>query len=441
MEKAVETKNDAKTEIELVDIEDIVPIGDNSLFLCLARVLIYMSHENANFSRALEKSCGLTGADMRSDIDLQLTLRKKLCEFFYQSGLVYSKTQEKFQLSKSYTKCFGGNVYDFLIQVYQLSVNNFSSNLLFRRFAISAFSKILKINICYKKCRGHWRLFEPNVKAPTQTTTTTTSPDCLDQSTIYLQEIKLNSTPFSSAPSPASNIPTTKNVRLLLSKKLWLSKYYSNSYVCMKFTQFNDAYELTKYEEQNSCLNPSQLFEEIFMSKAVKQQQEQQQQQKQQQQKQEQQTSPQKEVDHITSIKIFCVLLSEMRIERLVKCEQPPIMSGSLPNKQHSNQAIKNRGVEVETMTTAKATKKTTKITTEIETEFELSEEESKSYTVNAKLHEFVQQFVNHESPSKEKLLMRYLNYLMPENNKSKCEFLTNNDTVKQNLNKSLLLV
>jgi hypothetical protein len=74
-------------DFHLVDIEDIVPPGANSLFLSCARTLIYMSNRNATFTEALKLCCGITSNDLKSDIHLQNLLRIKLCEYMCENAI------------------------------------------------------------------------------------------------------------------------------------------------------------------------------------------------------------------------------------------------------------------------------------------------------------------------------------------------------------------
>jgi hypothetical protein len=107
MQNKLDNKTDNSTlmkQIELVDIEDVVPIGGNSLFLSLARVLIYMSFDNPNFEKALDEFCGICKNDLNSDLDLQFKLRKKLCDYIYQNSFVLNKDTGKSQLRKNFQK-------------------------------------------------------------------------------------------------------------------------------------------------------------------------------------------------------------------------------------------------------------------------------------------------------------------------------------------------
>lgn len=107
MDKAKVNGNEDKSsvkDIELVDIEDNVPNGGNSLFLCLARVIIYMSHKNPRFVNALCTSTGIDKNHLRSDLSLQSALRIRLCEYFIQNGIFFDHDKRKFILTNEYFK-------------------------------------------------------------------------------------------------------------------------------------------------------------------------------------------------------------------------------------------------------------------------------------------------------------------------------------------------
>ena len=79
-------------DIELIDIEDIVPASNsNSLFLCVSRALIYLTYKNDKLLKALKTCCSITESDLRSDIHLQSVLRLKLCEYLLNSAIDYDK--------------------------------------------------------------------------------------------------------------------------------------------------------------------------------------------------------------------------------------------------------------------------------------------------------------------------------------------------------------
>ena len=92
-------------EIELIDIEDIVPIfNSNSLFLCVARTLIYISHRNECFIKALHECCDIKREDLKSDIYLQAVLRSKLCDYILKSAIVYSADTQLPRLRDEFAK-------------------------------------------------------------------------------------------------------------------------------------------------------------------------------------------------------------------------------------------------------------------------------------------------------------------------------------------------
>ena len=97
--------NELNKEIELIDIEDIVPISNsNSLFLCVARTLIYISHRNERFINALDECCGIKRDDLRTDIYLQALLRSKLCDYILKSAIVYSADSQLPRLRDEFAK-------------------------------------------------------------------------------------------------------------------------------------------------------------------------------------------------------------------------------------------------------------------------------------------------------------------------------------------------
>jgi hypothetical protein len=89
-------------DIELVDIEDIVPNDNNSLFLCMARFIIYHSFKNRKFITALQTVCDINKNDLKSDIILHQTLRIKLCEYWLNTGLYFDEKQKKTVLTQEY---------------------------------------------------------------------------------------------------------------------------------------------------------------------------------------------------------------------------------------------------------------------------------------------------------------------------------------------------
>lgn len=91
-------------DIELVNIEDIVPAGANSLFLSFSRALIYMSNKNTIFTNALKTCCGISSNDLKSDIHLQNLLRVKICEYFCENAIVKDKSSNHIYLKEEYSK-------------------------------------------------------------------------------------------------------------------------------------------------------------------------------------------------------------------------------------------------------------------------------------------------------------------------------------------------
>ncbi len=94
----------AINNIELVDIEDIVPPnGGNSLFLCIARALIYMSWKIPAFNDELNNR-GISKSDLKCDIHLQATLRKMLCEYWCNNEVILNQNINNVILSEEYSK-------------------------------------------------------------------------------------------------------------------------------------------------------------------------------------------------------------------------------------------------------------------------------------------------------------------------------------------------
>ncbi|RNA28802.1 hypothetical protein BpHYR1_024917 [Brachionus plicatilis] len=284
----MDSKDDVQ-DIELIDIEDIVPFGGNSLFLSVARVLIYMSQKNIQFSNALNLCINLTKNDLASDINLQSMLRTRLCEYWIKTGVHFDEKQKLFYLSKDFSAYFNGNVYDFLIQVYQMSINNFSNNPLYKKYALGSLSKMLKMRIYYKKSNGTWKCYSPNRRQVEKKKIAIDNQNIVDLmeylngQTIYLQEFKYD--------RAGQSLFVNKNIRFLLDKKLWLLNHHENSKICMKFSQFNDTTELNLYQDEYFLLDCKRLVQ-IFLS-------------------------------HLNDItlfeKVFCVFIYKVPIEIIVK--------------------------------------------------------------------------------------------------------------------------
>lgn len=89
--------------------------------------------------------------------------------------------------------------------------------------------------------------------------------DYLNQCIIYLQEFKSDSMSQLSSSSPSF---TRKFVRILLNKKLWVSKHADNAKICMKFSQFNDETELMSYQRVYFTIDPKRITD-VFSTKKV----------------------------------------------------------------------------------------------------------------------------------------------------------------------------
>lgn len=258
----MDDKNEVQ-DIELIDIEDIVPFGGNSLFLSVARVLIYMCQKKSQFANALNLCLNLTKNDLFSDINLQNVLRTRLCEFWLKTGVHFDEKRKMFHLSREYNGYFNGNVYDFLIQVYQMSINNFSNNPLYKKYALGSLSKMLKMKIFYKKWNGVWKCYSPNKRQvekkeiSIENQSTIDLIEYLNGQTVYLQEFKYQ--------GADQTLYLNKNIRFLLDKKLWLLNHHENSNICMKFSQFNDSTELKLYQDEYFLLDCKRLIQ-IFLS-------------------------------------------------------------------------------------------------------------------------------------------------------------------------------
>lgn len=89
--------------------------------------------------------------------------------------------------------------------------------------------------------------------------------DYLNQCIIYLQEFKSDSLSQLSSLGP---VFSRKFVRILLNKKLWVSKHADNAKICMKFSQFNDETELKSYQRVYFTIDPKTITN-VFSTKKV----------------------------------------------------------------------------------------------------------------------------------------------------------------------------
>lgn len=259
-------------EIELIDIEDIVPTGGNSLFLSCARAILYLSNKNTMFINAFNICNNIDLTIIKTDIKLQTLLRERLCEYFCINGIVYNNG--RFCLREEYSKYFNDNVYDYLIQVYQLSINNFSNNVLYKKFALISLCQLLNMKIYFKRSNGQWKMYEPfTIRHSEKNLKKIASEKYLDENrfklnpekkilmnflndaVIYLQEFRTDTTETSQALQNFSK----RFVRNLLNKKLWMSKFADNSKICMKFSQFNDECELNSYQRFFFTIDPYKI--------------------------------------------------------------------------------------------------------------------------------------------------------------------------------------
>lgn len=272
-----DTSEDNIQDIELIDIEDIVPKGGNSLFLSCARAILYMSNKNPMFISALQSCCKIDLRVVRTDIDLQSLLRQRLCEYFCSNGIVCDKTKGEFYLRDEYAKYFNNNLYDFLIQVYQLSINNFCNNTLYKKYALISLCQLLNIKIYFKRTNGQWKMYEPftnkyneknlrkivNEEYFQKLSENREEVDYLNQCIIYLQEFKSDSL---SQLSTSGHAYSRKFIRILLNKKLWVSKHTDNAKICMKFSQFNDEREMKDYQRAYFTIDPKTIID-VFSTK------------------------------------------------------------------------------------------------------------------------------------------------------------------------------
>ena len=91
-------------DIELIDIEDIVPTGGNSLFLSCARAILYYSHKNPTFIQAMQACCDIDLTRTNTDLALQTLLRHRLCDYFCVNGTVSERESNSFYLREAYSK-------------------------------------------------------------------------------------------------------------------------------------------------------------------------------------------------------------------------------------------------------------------------------------------------------------------------------------------------
>ena len=172
---------------------------------------------------------------------------------------------------------YQNNIYDFLIQLYQLSINNFSSNQMYNKFAAKYLSHYLGMRVCLKRTNGKWKFYEPHKHRYSDENWKSELFDYLNETSIYLYEFKVNrnvlarldtnnNTKNSGGEAKCQNGGSNgKIIRILLNKRLWLKNYHENSKICMRFSQFSDPDELNKYN-QCKCLVDSLRLLHVFKS-------------------------------------------------------------------------------------------------------------------------------------------------------------------------------
>lgn len=171
---------------------------------------------------------------------------------------------------------YQNNIYDFLIQLYQLSINNFSSNQLYNKFATKYLSYYLGMRVCLKRTNGKWKFYEPHKhRSHSDEAWKSELFDYLNETSIYLYEFKVasnrnplarldtNNNTKSNGSESKMQTCNSKIIRILLNKRLWLKNYHENAKICMRFSQFCDPDELNKYN-QCKCLIDSLRLLHVF---------------------------------------------------------------------------------------------------------------------------------------------------------------------------------
>jgi len=171
---------------------------------------------------------------------------------------------------------------------------------LYKKHVIQALSNLLNVNIYFKKTTGIWRLYEPKINVE----------NLQSDSTIYLQEFRSDS---------SKNTSSNRYVRILLNKKLWLSRPQENSKICMKFSQFNDTDELLKYENYYFCLKPSKITEKFNQL-----------------------------VNMSSCQKIFFIFIHNLPIQSLMHIETSSLQKSSLTKQTNNKEHLKEETLPIE---------------------------------------------------------------------------------------------
>lgn len=96
--QSIRMVNEEKQIFELIEVEDIVPMGANSLFLCVARTIIYLTYKNPHLLNILKSRLRINADLFKSDVALQFQLRIKLCEYFLKNGVQFDDQTKTFKL-------------------------------------------------------------------------------------------------------------------------------------------------------------------------------------------------------------------------------------------------------------------------------------------------------------------------------------------------------
>ena len=90
--------------IELIDVEEVTPHDDNSLFLSVSRVLIYLSCKFVKLAKLLNDTCHISYSDLSLDSRLQGLLRLKMCQYLIENGVRFDINKRKLVLTSDYTR-------------------------------------------------------------------------------------------------------------------------------------------------------------------------------------------------------------------------------------------------------------------------------------------------------------------------------------------------
>jgi hypothetical protein len=266
--------------IEVIDIQDIVPHNGNALFLCIARSIIYMVHRDPILMQGLEHCLNLRRDDFSNDVKLQALIRCRLCEFWCEN-VTYDDQIKSLRMTHEYETHFKGNIFEFLIQVYQSSVNNITENELMAKFGLKDLSSLLNMKIYVRTVDNKWNVLSPKkIKSSVN--------PCIDyiksSYSIFILEYMSKS---------------EKSYRLLLPRQQWFSNHkfpnnikYNEKICSFYFTQFNHDDELKAYERPYLTMN-LRLLMDLFNS-----------------------------VDKNLINQVFCVFINSISLKLLINCNK-----------------------------------------------------------------------------------------------------------------------